>query len=177
MTTENHGEEISREQILYWQELVQLKADSCYVRDYRNAVGKWVTGIAALRAVTSASSIAIWAVWKEHAYVWASLIALAQVADALKDVFPLYKKQTALSRWSGSLNRLFVDAQRDWDDIAGGSCTNQQIRRTLHKLRLRKQAAEAKWIPNGLAMKQRLFEAAQMEAVQFFRKRYNTDEE
>jgi hypothetical protein len=29
----------SREQHIYWHEFVQLKADSCYVRDYRNQVG------------------------------------------------------------------------------------------------------------------------------------------
>ena len=33
----------SREQQNYWQEFVQLKVDTCYVRDYRNYLGKWVT--------------------------------------------------------------------------------------------------------------------------------------
>ncbi len=164
----------SKEQQQFWQELVQLKADICYVRDYRNAVGRWVTGIAALRAITSAGSIAAWAVWKEHAYLWAALIAATQVADALKDVFPIYKKRDSLSRWCKVLTRLFVGAQRDWDDIAGGVYTNQQIRKLLHKLRLAKQQAESRYIPNGLTKKESLFDEAQSEAIAFFQSKYDS---
>lgn len=170
-------EEPSHEQHVYWQELVQLKADACYVRDYRNELGRWVTGVSAMRAIASAGGIAAWAVWRQHAYVWACIIAASQVADALKNVFPLYKRRAALSKWSRTLNRLFVDAQRNWDSISGGRCTDAQIGRLSHQLRLKKERAEAKYIPHGLAMRVSLFERAQREANRFFAARYGSMEE
>jgi hypothetical protein len=104
----------SREQQMYWSEFNQLKIDVCYVRDYRNAIGKWVTAFATIRAVTSTSSIGAWLIWKRYALIWAGLIATSQLIDALKDVFPLYKRRRSLSRWSRTLNLLFVEAQRNW---------------------------------------------------------------
>jgi hypothetical protein len=139
-------EEPSYEQQIYWQEFVQLKADACYVRDYRNALGRWVTGVAAVRAIASAGGIAAWAIWKQYAYVWACIIAVSQVVDALKNVFPFYKRREALSRWSRTLSRLFVEAQRDWDAISGGEVTDARIRKMSHQLRSKKQQAEAKYI-------------------------------
>jgi hypothetical protein len=136
-----------------------------------------VTGVAAVRAVASAGGIAAWAVWKQYAYVWACIIAASQVVDALKNVFPFYKRRGAPSRWSRTLNRLFVEAQRDWDAISGGRCTNAQIRRLSHQLRLKKERAEAKYIPHGLAMREDLFEKAQLEANRFFAARYGSMEE
>jgi hypothetical protein len=163
----------SAEQDAYWQEFTQLKLDACYVRDYRNSVGKSETTVAAIRAIASTASIAAWAVWRKYAIIWASFIAASQVVDALRDVFPFRKKRQALSRWSNALNRLFVDAQRDWDNISAGKISNAKIGTLTHQLRLKVQRYEAKYIPDGLSRKQDLFEAAQTEMEIFFRTRYS----
>lgn len=167
----------SREQQVYWQEFVQLKADSCYVRDYRNDLNRWVTGVATIRAVASAGGIAAWAVWRQYAYIWACFIAGSQVVDALKNVFPFYKRRDSLSKWSRALNRLFVEAQRDWEEVAAGRCTDSQINKLSHQLRLKKERAEAKYVPHGLALRQDLFDSAQSEAARFFAVRYDSMEE
>ena len=70
------------------------------------------------------------------------------------------------------LDRLFVEAQRDWDGIASGKCTDVQIRRLLHKIRSRKQRYEANYIPNGLARRKAIFTKAQNEMAIFFKARY-----
>lgn len=89
-------EEPSREQLIYWQEFVQLKADTCYVRDYRNYLGKWVTVTSTIRAIASMGGIAGWLIWKQYAWVWACIVAASQFIDALKNVFPFYKRRGAL---------------------------------------------------------------------------------
>jgi hypothetical protein len=167
----------SREQQIYWQEFVQLKADTFYVRDYRNALGRLVTGVSAIRAVASSGGIAAWVIWKQYAYLWAFLIAASQVVDALKNVFPFYKRRGELSKWSRTLNRLFVEAQRDWEAIASGRRTNAQISELSHRLRVRKERAEEKYIPHGLALRNDLFVKAQSEASRFFASRYGSIEE
>jgi len=163
----------SIEQDLYWQEFTQLKLDACYVRDYRDSIAKWETGVAIVRAVTSSASIGAWVVWRDYAFVWAGLIAASQVADALRDVFPFRKRRQALSGWSNALNRLFVDAQRDWDGISAGSLSNAKISGLTHQLRKAMQAYEQTYMPDGLPRKQQLFDAAQAEMETFFRTRYS----
>lgn len=162
----------SHEQQIYWQELFQLKADAFYISEYRNSLNKWVTGVATIRAVTSTGSIAGWLIWKKYAFLWAGLIVVSQISEALKDVFPFYKRRRSLSRWSHTLNKLFVEAQRDWDEIRGGHRTNAQIRKLCHRLRSRKERAEARYTPEGLARKHELFRKAQAEAEEFFLARY-----
>ena len=167
----------SVEQDLYWQEFTQLKLDACYVRDYRNSIARWETTVAAIRAITSSVSIGAWVVWRKYALVWAALIAITQVADALRDVFPFRKRRQTLSGWSNALNRLFVDAQRDWDNISAGSLSNLKISALTHQLRQKMQRYEETYIPDGLERKQKLFEAAQKEMETFFLTRYSIGEE
>lgn len=162
-------------QEIYWRGLFQLKADACYIRDYRNSLNKWVTSMATVRAVASAGSIGAWAVWKKYAFIWGSLIAASQVTEALKDVFPFYKRRRALSQWSKTLNRLFIDSQKIWEEIADGQYTNVQIRKLCHQLRSRKDRAEAKYIPDSLNRKNDLFKKAQAEAENFFKSRYDIE--
>jgi len=166
----------SAEQDTYWEEFQQLKLAACYVRDYRNSIGKSETTVAAIRAIASSASIAAWAVWRRYAIVWASFIAASQVVDALRDVFPFGRRRRALSRWSNALNRLWVDAQRDWDNISSGKVSNKKISSLTHQLRLKMQRYEAKYIPDGLSRKEDLFLAAQSEMATFFRKRYSIEE-
>jgi hypothetical protein len=82
-----------RQQQLYWNQMVELKVATSYIRRYRDHLGRWVTGVGMLRAIASSGSIAAWALWKEHAFVWGAIIAVSQVADALKDVFPFTKNK------------------------------------------------------------------------------------
>jgi hypothetical protein len=165
------------EQRMYWDEFVQLKADACYIREYRNALNGWVTSTATIRAVASSGGIAAWVIWQRYAFLWASIIALSQLADALKDVFPFQKRRTALSRWVRQLDRMFVVAQRDWDAIAHGRCRDEQISKLLHQLRSREQRLQAKYVPDGLARNDSAFQRAEAEAVRYFALRYGSIEE
>ena len=156
----------------FWNEFVQLKADVSYVRAYRDELGRYVTGVATVRAIASSASIGAWVIWKQYAFLWATLIALAQVSDALKNVFPFAKRRAALSRWVRKLDLLFVASQKDWDDIAAGILTEEQIRKIVHRLRMTKLNAEAKYIPDGLSRREDLFRSAEMEAIRFFQVKY-----
>src|SRR5271167_2428242 len=77
----------------WWNSRLRLLTSAGY-RDY---LDKWVNGLGTLRAIASSGSIAAWALWREHAFVWAATIAVPQVADALRDVFPFTKRHKAAS--------------------------------------------------------------------------------
>jgi hypothetical protein len=125
----------SVEQDQYWLEMQQLRLSAIYVQRYRDSIARMETTVAAIRAITSSGSIGAWVIWRQYAFVWAALIAISQIADALRDVFPFRKRRQALSGWCNALNRLFVDAQRDWDSIASGILSNPKIANLTHQLR------------------------------------------
>jgi hypothetical protein len=96
-----------RQQQLYWAQMVELKVAACYIRHYRDYLGKRVTALGTLRAIASSGSIAAWALWKEYAFVWGAIIAASQVVDALKDVFPFTKRHKAAIEHTITLASIF----------------------------------------------------------------------
>lgn len=159
---------IHDQQRQYWAEMVQLKAASLYIRYYRDYLGRWVTGVATVRAVASSVSIAGWAVWHNLGFVWASVIAASQIADALKDVFPFAKQHKAAGELATILENLFIDAQLEWDNIFSGKYTNEQISTRLHKLRGLRPQAEHRIFPSGLSERPALLTQAKNDATAYF---------
>lgn len=159
---------LHRQQNLYWNKMVELRVASSYIRCYRDYLGRWVTGIGVVKAVASSTSIAAWAVWREHAFVWGAIIAVSQVVDALKDVFPITKRFKAASEHAVALDSLFIDAQMEWESIFSGSYTDAQINTRLHKLRKLQHDAEQRSFKEGLPIRADLFKEAQEESAAFF---------
>jgi hypothetical protein len=166
-------ENAHRQQQLYWNQMVELRVASSYIRRYRDALGKWFTCLGTLKAVASSGSIAAWAVWREYAFVWGAIIALAQVVDALKDVFPFSKTHKAASEHSIGLGSIFIDAQLEWEGIFSGRYTDEQIAGRRHKLMKLQHDAERHNFPNGLATKAALFRESEEEAESYFESMYD----
>src|SRR5579864_1467025 len=134
---------------LYWNQMVELKVAVEYIRRYRDAMGFRVTCLGTLRAIASSGSIAAWVIWKEYAFVWAVIIALSQLADALKDVFPFSKTHKAASDHAGALASLFLDARMEWETICTGRYTTEQIQNRWQKLAKLHLEAERRAFPHG----------------------------
>jgi hypothetical protein len=157
-----------RQQELYWVRMIELKVAACYIGRYRDYLGKRVTALGTLRAIASSGSIAAWALWKEHAVVWGSIIAASQVADALKDVFPFTKKHKAASEHTITLSNIFIDAQLEWENVYLARYTEDEILSRWHKLVKLQQEAEQRSFPDGLAKRDSLFAQAQQDAEEYF---------
>jgi|ERR1700722_11359921 len=162
-----------RQQQLYWAQMIELKAACAYMRLYRNHLSRWVTAIGTIRAVASSGSIAAWALWREHAFVWAAIIAISQVLDAVKDVFPVTKRHKVASDHVNQLESLFIDAQLEWENIFTGHYPDGEIANRRHKLMKLQHEAEAKSFPDGLAERKSDFRVAQAETKLYFEKTYD----
>jgi hypothetical protein len=164
-----------RQQRLYWNEMINLKADASYIRLYRDSQGRWVTGLGALKAIASSTGIAAWVVWREYAFVWGAIIAASQAADALKDVFPFAKKHKAASEHAMRLDSLFIDIQLEWENIFSGRYTDDEIMKRLHQLRKLQLDALRHSFPDGLAAEDGLLAQAKQEAETYFRTTYGVN--
>ena len=161
-----------RQQQLYWNEMINLKAEASYIRLYRDVQGRWVTGLGVLKAIASSAGIAAWVVWREYAFVWGAIIAAAQIADALKDVFPFAKKHKAASAHSMALDNLFNDAQLEWENIFSGRYKHGEIMTRLHKLRKLRLDVLQRNFPEWLATRNVLVLEAKRTAEEYCKTTY-----
>ncbi len=113
-----------------------------------------------IKAIASSASIAAWALWKEHAFIWAAIIAVSQVIEALKDVFPMTKELKAASELVNQIESLCIDTQLEWENIFTGRYTDDEIMNRWHKLMKLQHDAETKNFPNGLRVRKADFKAA-----------------
>jgi hypothetical protein len=139
---------------------------------YRDGLGRWVAMIGTFRAVASCGSIAAWAIWKEYAFVWGLIIALSQVADALRDVFPFVRKHKSASECASALSGLLIDAQLEWDFICAGSRTDEEIMSHLHSIRKLQLEAERQNFPSGFATNEAIRSRARRDAENYLKSTY-----
>jgi hypothetical protein len=170
-----NGQYPHRQQQLYWNEMVNLKADATYVRLYRDSQGRSVTWLGALKAIASSTGIAAWVVWKEYAFLWGAIIAASQLADALKNVFPFAKQHRAASALSATLDYLFNDVQLEWENIFAGRHSDDEIMNRLHRLRKIQLNALQHNFPDGLAERHKLLVQAKRIAETYFESTYGVN--
>jgi len=156
----------------YWNELTDLKVNAAYIHLYRDSLGRWVTGLGTLKAVTSGAGIAAWVIWREFAFVWGAMIAASQLADALKDVFPFAKKHKSASEYSTKLDNLFIDVQLEWENISSGRYSPVETMNRLHQLRKMLKEVEQRSFPDGLASRPALLAQAKQEAEAYLTSTY-----
>lgn len=128
----------------YWQELYDLKAHSNYVGVYRHKTEVIDRGTKMFLAIASSASIGAWVIWQKYSFVWASIIALSQVVNALKPFLPYKSRLKALNGLSHDLEELCIQVEMRWYDVSGGHITAEEINKLQYDFRLKKLKAYKK---------------------------------
>ncbi len=146
----------SREQQLYLRKFVALSVDVRYVSTYRDQLGQWVTAAATIRAVTSSASIGAWVVWKQYAFVWASLIAVSQVMDGLQEVFPLLQTEAGPEQVVENARPIVCRGATELGRYIERKMHKRSDTQMLHSVRTRKQQRKpntSQWTsPEGVTL-------------------------
>jgi hypothetical protein len=140
---------LHRQQDLYLSEVLELMVAREYMRRYRAILARRVTWFGSLRAVASSSAIAAWAVWQSYPMIWGGIIALSQVADVLKDVFPFAARDKAANNLTSSLEVLLIEVLYEAEGVYAGRFTNEEITDRRRKLMNARHDAEVKHFPTG----------------------------
>lgn len=157
----------SRQQVLYWSHLVQLKVSAEYIQLYRDLIGRQIWWFDVARAVTSSGAIAAWAVVKAHPLLWGAIIAASQLADVIKGTLPLAKRYEGACQLSMSLDAMFIDVQFEWEAIAAGRLTEEEISAARKRMMTMEHDLQAKHFPNGLKRKAGLLALAEANAARY----------
>jgi len=111
----------------YWQELYDLKVHTTYFEIYLLQTEKINTYINAFLAITSSSSIASWVIWKEYAFLWASIIVISQFITAIKEFLPYNSRITPISKVLKEMELLSLKYEEQWFYIADGQKMEEEI--------------------------------------------------
>ncbi len=135
----------------YWNQLKELKVHVYYAQHYAVKQNKYDQIINIFLAISSSSSIAAWALWKEYQFVWAFIIAASQVVTAIKPLLPYKKRLSALNKLGDMLSLIALKAERDWYFVSEGKWNEELIHTKWADLKENALAAENKCL-NGITL-------------------------
>lgn len=107
--------EILRERT--WKNFINMKYKGYVVNLLYSKYQRWDRTINVFLAFVSCGSIATWAVWKEYPMFWAALIAISQVVNAVKPLFPYNKYVKEFGEKSLQLDSLNIDFERLFNQL------------------------------------------------------------
>lgn len=106
-------------------------------------------GIKIFLALISTGSIASWAIWKEAQFIWAFLIAISQVLNAILPYLPYKERMKALSALARELDELAIHTEIKWLEVAAGELTEKEMRKLHADMLTKASSAAQKHFPNN----------------------------
>jgi hypothetical protein len=125
-------------------------------------------GIGIIRALASSATIGAWAIWRDLYIVWAILLGVSQIWEAIKERIPLAQRYKSSAAFATTLETLFIDSQYDWEKIRREELAENEIISRERRLRRMKQDAKNKNFPNGFTPPARFLDRAQRETDEYF---------
>ncbi|MGR6830853.1 hypothetical protein [Aliivibrio wodanis] len=151
----------------YWKELYQLKTHIGVIeRQLEQAEGR-DRCLKIVLAITSSSSIGAWAIWNEHAWLWASIIAFSQIITAVTPFLPYKSRIKAYSSLLHELEELMIRSELKWHSIADGQLTDSQINKARFEIRTAKQKSLKKYINTTIPTDSTLHKQAEESASDY----------
>lgn len=153
----------------YWKEFWRLKVQAKYVDLHLARTDTLDRGVKVVLAVTSSGSIGGWVIWKDYAAVWATIIALSQVLNAVRQYLPYKDRLRSLSGLLVDLEDQVVQVEDKWLRIAAGELTDEDIRKALLDLRSKRTKSFNKHFSSShLPERRPLLQKAEDDVAEYF---------
>jgi len=128
----------------FWSCMAEIKHKEAYYLRYQERsrkIDRWIT---ALCGITTATSVATWAMWLHIPWLWSLLIATSQLVQALKPhIFPYSEQLVALKFFLPSASQLLIQAEFEWNGIDNRS--DEEIRELVREYQLKIESLENKY--------------------------------
>lgn len=157
----------------YWTMLVETRVHVSYLHYYGAKSECRDKAINIFLAVTSSSSIAAWALWREFTWVWPLLIACSQVIAAIKPFLPYNQQRKSVVALSDAFQSTCLQIESQWFSVAEGFLPEKQIHEETIKFRGLLLDAERKAMDGTiLPRNQKLMDLAEADALKYFTTHY-----
>ncbi len=147
-----------------------------YVRRYRDSLNATLTRFAVVRSAVSVTALGGWITTNVNPKIWAAVIVLVQVAEALQRAVPYAARFAGTNDLCAAFDALFIDALLEWEEIAAGRMDEEKITKRWGRLMTLRLAADRKALPHGLPRRPGLLKLATEDASAYFESTYLTEE-
>ncbi|MDO8769454.1 MAG: hypothetical protein Q7K57_12270 [Burkholderiaceae bacterium] len=162
----------------YWTQLKHLKTHVYYTHFYAIRTDAVDKGVNIFLALTSTSSIAAWAVFKEYAMLWAGIIALAQVITAVKPFLPFRQRLKGLVALGDALQTIGLESEKGWYNVSEGKWSDELIHEKIIELAAKINKAEQKCLAGVvLPHKKKILKLAEAEADKYLTMHYHGEQD
>lgn len=161
----------------YWSMLVEARVHVSYLHHYA-ANSEWRDkAVNIFLAVTSSSSIAAWAIWREFTWVWPALIAGSQVVSAVKPFLPYNQQRKAVVALADAYQSICLQIENLWFSVAEGLFTDEKIHEETIRFRgllldAERMAMDGTILPRN----PKLMSLAEVDARKYFANHYPSGE-
>ena len=160
-------------QARFWSALYELVYDGYLLEAHcqRSAsIERWLN---AVLAVTSTTSLGIWAVFKSYPEVWAGIIVATQIVTATSKHAPFLKRVLASSACAHEYRQIQNWGEARWCEMVDGQLTDSQINAARIDLQTKTAKADKTHFPlGGLPEITQLSEKATTQAEQYLTLHY-----
>ncbi len=118
-----------------WRQLANIKFKALYACECARVSGKRARLSAFTLAVISGSSVASWAIWQNHATIWATIIATGQVMQIAILYIPFLKNENEFLKASFEFETLYLKYEQLWYDLEDGTINETAAKAVLRELR------------------------------------------
>lgn len=98
----------------FWSTITAIKFKQLYYDKYRDLSRRADFILSGICLIVSSGAIAAWGIWQKYPALWSVLIAIAQVIQVLRPLFPYGKQISALDWLIPDLAKLASDAEHEW---------------------------------------------------------------
>lgn len=132
-----------------WRHLYRVKVHAVYLELLLARTEKIDRGIKMFLAFVSSASIGGWAIWRDAQFIWATLIAVSQVVNAVRPYLPYKERMKALAALARELDELAIHMEIKWLEIAVGEMSERDMRKLHADMLLKTSAATQKHFPSN----------------------------
>ncbi len=131
------------------------------------------TWIQIFLAVVSNGSIAAWVVWSKAQFIWAFIIALSQLVNAIKPYLPYQRRIRNLEPFKLELTNLLLRMEGKWYEIIEGQLNTQEIYTLTIEIKQEKANLESRYLSTTpLPENKKYLDKAQQKANNYFKRNY-----
>ncbi len=153
--------------------MVQLRIDIFYLDCFYLEAVRFDTSIEIFLAIVSNGSIAAWVIWSKAQFIWASIIALSQLVNAIKPYLPYQRRVRNLEPLKIALTELLLQMEEKWYQVSEGQLSDEEIYSLIMELK-RQQVKLTNFhlSMTPLPQNQNYFTQAEQKANEYFNLNY-----
>jgi|GEM_PF-1481635 len=118
-----------------WNNLNNIKFKALYTCECSRLASLYGRLLSFGLAITAASSVATWALWKQHTTLWAVIIGVGQLLQLAIPHMPFLKNEREYLTMSFAFESLYLRYERLWYDLQDGTIDEINAKEQLNKLR------------------------------------------